>query len=383
MPENVDGAEKLRKQVSTLAEFGKGALQVDDVGALLQEATRLVSDAIDVDLVKVLEILPDGENLLVRAGVNWAPGVVGHATIPANEGSAAGYALRTGKPVISENVETEARFQIPKLLTQHGVKSTVNVLIRREEDKPFGILEVDSRQLRSFAQDDIDFLQNYANLLSSAIKRVNAQAELAERAQHERVLRHELQHRINNMLTTVRAVARRTRARSESLEEFARSFDDRLAAIARTHSLLSRTEASAIAVRELLAQELSAHGAVEGENLTQQGPRLLVSAKQAQFLSMAFHELATNAVKHGALSTDSGRIDVSWKTETSSAENQLRIRWRETGVTIEREPTRRGFGSDILERSIPHLLHGSFKRTVHRDGIECLIVLPLESVAQG
>jgi two-component sensor histidine kinase len=378
VPGNSNEADRLRKQVSTLAEFGKGALRVDDVGALLQEATRLVSDAIDVDLVKVLEVMPGGETMLVRAGVNWAPGVVGHATIPANEGSAAGYALQTGEPVISENVATEARFEIPTLLTQHGVKSTVNVLIRGEEDKPFGILEVDSRQLRSFAQDDVDFLQNYANLLSSAIKRVTAQAELAERAQHERVLRHELQHRINNMLMTIRAIARRTRARSQSLDEFAKSFDDRLAAIARTHALLSRTETSAVAMRELLSQELSAHGAIEGENLTQRGPELLISAKQAQGLSMAFHELSTNAVKYGALSVDNGRIDISWKIDISSAENQLRIRWRETGVTIEREPTRRGFGSDILERSIPHLLHGSFERTLHRDGIECVIVLPLE-----
>jgi two-component sensor histidine kinase len=381
VPKKLDEAEKLRKQVSTLAEFGKDALRIDDVGALLQAATRLVSDAIDVELVKVLQILPDGETMLVRAGVNWSPGVVGHATIPANEDSAAGFALRTGEPVISENLETEARFRIPMLLTQHGVKSTVNVLIRGEGDKPFGILEVDSQQFRSFAQDDVDFLQNYANLLSSAIKRVNAQAELAERAQHEKVLRHELQHRINNMLTTIRAIARRTRARSESLEEFARSFDDRLAATARTHALLSRTETSAVPMHELLALELSAHGAVEGENLTQRGPELLIAAKQAQGLSMAFHELATNAVKHGALSADNGLIDIFWETEVSGAKNQLRIRWRETGVTIEREPARRGFGSDILERSIPHLLHGSFERTLHRDGIECLIVLPLETGA--
>jgi two-component sensor histidine kinase len=382
VPENLDEAEKLRKQVSTLAEFGKAALRVDDVGALLQEATRLVSDAIDVDLVKVLQLLPDGATMLVRAGVNWLAGVVGHAKIPAGDGSAAGFALRTGEAVISENIETEARFRIPMLLTQHGVKSTVNVLIRGVEDKPFGILEVDSRQFRNFAQDDVDFLQNYTNLLSSAIKRVNAQAELAERAQHESVLKNELQHRINNMLTTIRAVARRTRARSESLDEFARSFDDRLAAIARTHALLSRTETSAVPMRELLTLELSAHGAVEGENLTQRGPGLLISAKQAQGLSMALHELATNAVKHGALSADNGRIDVSWETEVSSATNQLRIRWRETGITIEREPTRRGFGTDILEKSIPHLLHGRFERTLHRDGIECLIVLPLEVGAQ-
>jgi len=372
-----DEANKLRKQVSTLAEFGKCALRVDDVGKLLQEATRLVSDAIEVDLVKVLELLPDGKTMLVRAGVNWAPGVVGHATIPANEGSSAGYALHIGKPVICENVATETRFQIPTLLIEHGVKSTVNVLVH-VDDKPFGILEVDARELRNFAKDDIDFLQNYANLLSAAIKRVNTQAELALRAQHEKVLGNELQHRINNMLMTIRAIARRTRAGSQSLDEFAKSFDDRLAVIARTHAVLSRTETSAVAVRELLAQEMSAHGAIEGENLTQRGPELLISARQAQALSMAFHELATNAVKHGALSVDNGHIDVSWDTDLSSATNQLSIRWRETGVSIEGEPTRRGFGSDILERSIPQILNGTFQRAIHHDGVECGIVFPLE-----
>jgi len=201
---------------------------------------------------------------------------------------------------------------------------------------------------------------------------------LAEGAQHEKLLRHEIQHRISNMLTTIRAVARRTCMRSQTLDDFAKSFDERLGAIARTHALLSRNETSGVAMRKLLLQELSAHGAVEGENLSESGPELLISARQAQALSMVFHELATNAVKHGALSVDNGHIDISWKTKVSSAENQLRIRWRETGVIIEGEPARRGFGSDILERSIPHLLHGAFERTFHRDGIECVIVLPLE-----
>ena len=153
--------------------------------------------------------------MLVRAGVNWAPGVVGHATIPANEGSAAEYALQMGQPVICENVATETRFQIPELLVQHGVKSTINVVIRGNS-KPFGILEVDSRQLRTFAQDDIDFLQNYANLLSAAIKRVNTQAEMTQHAQHERALSHELQHRINNMLMTIRALGERRARRAKA-----------------------------------------------------------------------------------------------------------------------------------------------------------------------
>ena len=141
-------AHKLRRQVSTLSEFGKRALRSDDIDGLLQEATRLVSDAIDVELVKVLELVPGGENLLVRAGVNWNPGVEGHAEIPAHEGS-----LHKNQPVITEDTEREARFEIPKLLIEHGVRSTVNVVIRGEGG-PFGVLEVDSRKLRKFEQDE-------------------------------------------------------------------------------------------------------------------------------------------------------------------------------------------------------------------------------------
>src|SRR5689334_15723193 len=112
-------ADKLRKQVSTLARFGGEALRSDNIGHLLQRATQLVSEAIEVDLVKVLQLLPDGHDLLVRAGVNWRPGIVGHATIPAHGGSAAGFALQTAEPVISEDIAAEKRFRHPDLLFEH------------------------------------------------------------------------------------------------------------------------------------------------------------------------------------------------------------------------------------------------------------------------
>jgi two-component sensor histidine kinase len=332
----------------------------------------------NVDLVKVLELLPGGENLLVRAGVNWNPSVVGHAEIPAHEGLPAGYALHTNQPVITEDTEREVRFVIPKLLIEHSVRSTVNVVIRGE-DGPFGVLEVDARQLRKFEQDDIDFLQNYANLLASAIDRVRIQRELADRALRQEMLGHELQHRINNMLATIQAIARRTRVKSQSLDEFAKSFEDRLAAIARTHALLSRTPTGTIDIREVLSQELSVHGAVEGENLRQRGPEISIPAKQAEALSMAIHELATNAVKHGALSRENGHIEISWDTHDRGKENEFRLLWRERASPIAHEPARRGFGSEFLEKSIPHLLHGRFERTFGSDGIECTVSFLLDA----
>jgi two-component sensor histidine kinase len=376
----VSKAEKFRKQVATLASFGGHALRGSNVGELLQEATRLVSDAVEVELVKVLELLPDGQNLLVRAGVNWNPGVVGHATIPAHGGSPAGQALRTDTPVISD-IATESRFTIPDLLLEHGVKSTVNVVIRGEHG-PFGVLEVDSREHRSFGQDDIDFLQNYANLLASAIDRANKQNELEASIKKQDVLLHELHHRVNNMLMTISAVARLTRAKSKDIDEFTKALDHRLAALARSHALLSQSGGMTATIREILSQELSAQGAIEGANLYQHGPDISVPSKQAQLLSMAFHELGTNAVKHGALSIEDGRIEVVWDIERDQQEQHVRIRWRERGAPINhdsRKKVKKGFGSEILERSIPEMLQGSFNRTFHPDGMECVLEFTLKT----
>jgi two-component sensor histidine kinase len=372
-------AENLRKQVKALARFGGRALRSSNIADLLQQATQLVSDALEVDLVKVLELLPDGRNLLVRAGVNWNPGVVGHATISADDGSAAGHALRTDMPVISD-VDTENRFDIPPLLLEHGVHSTVNVVIRGDRG-PFGVLEVDSRERRSFGQDDIDFLQNYANLLASAVDRVNKQNELEDSVRTQKFLLHELHHRVNNMLMTISAVARLSRAKTKDIDEFSKALDRRLGALARSHALLGQPGKTNATIKEILSQELSAQGAVEGVNLSQHGPDISIPSKQVQLLSMAFHELATNAVKHGALSTKDGRIEVTWDAERTEEAPHVRIRWRERGVAINQETFKRGktgFGSELLNRSIPEMLQGSFNQRVHSDGIECLIEFSIE-----
>ena len=191
--------------------------------------------------------------------------------------SAVGHALRTNAPVISD-VATERRFSTPRLLIEHGVRSTVNVVIRGEK-RPFRVLEVNSRQ-RSFGQDDIDFLQNYANLLASAVDRLERQQELEEGMNRQQLLLNELQHRVNNMLTTIRAVARRTRAHSANLDQFAKALDDRLSALARIHNLFSQPGKMAATMREILTQELSAQGAVEGNNFVQTGPDIALPTRK-------------------------------------------------------------------------------------------------------
>ena len=132
-----------------------------------------------VRFCKVLEFLPDQNRLLVRAGVGWREGVVGHATLGADLDLPAGYALHTGKPVITNRLSAEHRFRTPALLTEHGVERAANVILLGE-GRPYGVLEADSERSGAFTEHDIDFLQGVANLLGVALERRRAETELRE-----------------------------------------------------------------------------------------------------------------------------------------------------------------------------------------------------------
>jgi two-component sensor histidine kinase len=368
--------ERLRVQARALAHFGSHALRTHDLDALLQEAVALVSDCIGVDLVKVLELLPDQDTLLVRAGVNWKPGVVGNATFGAHEKSPGGYALREDAPTISNDVETEGRFEIPELLVEHHVKSMINVVIRGE-GAAWGVLEVDSRQHRAFNEDDASFLQNYANMIAAAIDRLRTEAELKEAADRSSFLLGELQHRVQNMLVNVRAMARRTARASASVAAFSEAFDARLMALARTQDLLTAGSAAIVGLENALRQELKAHGAEPEVRVSLSGPDVRLSPKTVRALSMVFHELATNASKYGALHHDGGRLAVSWQIAAGDETDEVRVTWRETGVPIDGSPTRRGFGTEAIERTLPHMLGGETRVEFHSDGVECTVRFPL------
>jgi len=117
------------RQQTVLARFGELALRCDDLDEILTEACRLAGEALGTDLAKVVELQEDGETLLVRAGVGWKPGVVGKATIKMADDTSEAYALKTGKPMVSPNIDTETRFQYPAFLIENGAKAVANVII--------------------------------------------------------------------------------------------------------------------------------------------------------------------------------------------------------------------------------------------------------------
>jgi PAS domain S-box-containing protein len=158
-------------QQAVVAELGLRALANDDLQDLMDEAVALVARTLEVEYAKIGELLPGGEELLLRAGVGWREGLVGEATETAGLGSQAGYTtLVSNEAVIVEDLREETRFRAPPLLVEHGIVSSMTVVIPASEG-PFGVLGVHTTTHRTFSEDDVSFLQGIANVLAMAIER--------------------------------------------------------------------------------------------------------------------------------------------------------------------------------------------------------------------
>ncbi len=169
--------QRIRQQ-EILAELGVAALQGKPFLELLNETVRLTAEGMNAEFCKVLEYIPADKRLLVRAGVGWPDGIVGKATVGADLESPSGFALRTGKPVISNHLENEQRFRTPELLVEHGIRRAMNVILQGD-GSPYGVLEVDSRSEGEFSQNVREVNHRVKNSLQvvSSMLQLQANAE--------------------------------------------------------------------------------------------------------------------------------------------------------------------------------------------------------------
>ena len=178
-----DLAARARQQ-EAVADLGRHALVDRDLASLMAAAVEAIAHILDVEYVDVLELLPDGDAFLLRAGVGWDDGLVGQATVPAGAGSPAGFTLASDGPVVVEDMSQESRFLVPPLLAHHGVVAGVTVVIRGE-GRPYGVLGADTARRRAFSRDDVHFLRAMANVLADAIARAGVERDLAKRARQQ------------------------------------------------------------------------------------------------------------------------------------------------------------------------------------------------------
>jgi PAS domain S-box-containing protein len=195
----------------------------------------------------------------------------------------------------------------------------------------------------------------------------------------QQILMAELQHRTRNLLSVVQSVANQTLRSSESLESFKTQFASRLRAISRVQSLLAEVEDQAVDLRDLVTAELAAHRESDpASNKVQvDGPAVTLTATAAQALGLALHELATNALKYGALSQPGGKLEVRWEVMQKQPTPEVGLKWSETGISLTASPKRKGYGRELIERALPYQLKAKTKLEFAADGVRCEIVVPI------
>lgn len=288
------------RQQEILAGFGVTALKGTPLPELLNEAVRLSAEGLQADLGKVLEHVPSENRLVMRAGVGWDEGLVGTASVGTDITSPAGFALRTGKPVISNHLETEERFRTPDLLAAHGVRRAINVILQGD-GAPYGVLEVDSRSEGEFGEHDIAFLQGTANILGMAIERQRHEQSLNAALEHQKVLMKEINHRVKNSLQLVASMLILQAGADPELGQRLKEASSRIMAIGRAHDLLYRsTQIEKIELADYLSdicRDLEKATPNCKIGFAASGP-LFLTTDRAVSLALVVTELVTNAAKH-------------------------------------------------------------------------------------
>ena len=325
--------QRIRQQ-EIMSDLGVIALQGGSMDVLLTKTVCLVAEGLPSEFCKVLEFMPADNCFTVRAGVGWGPDVVGIAQVGADLASPAGFALKTGKPVISNHLGNEQRFRTPELFARFHISRAMNVILQGD-GAPFGVLEVDSRSERDFTEHDIPFLQGAANILGMAIERERNQRLLKAALERHQVLLKEMNHRIKNSLSIVNSMLRLQAkgngpsTATEQLEAAAL----RVHAVARAHERLYQTDDVEHLDIGRYIEEIcgDVDASVAHCEIEVDAPHdILIATDRAIPLALMVNELITNAAKHAYQGRSGCKIWVGLVRDTGT----LRVSVRDEGIGL-------------------------------------------------
>ncbi len=313
--ERNDHALRVRiRQQEILSGLGVMALQGASFDELLSSAARLTAEGLEAEFCKIMQWFPDRQELLVVAGVGWGAEVVGQAVIGTDLASPAGFALVTGKPVISNHLDQEERFRTPELLLKYGIRRAINVILQGD-GAPFGVLEVDSRSAGEFGEHDLTFLQGTANILGMAIERQRYEERLKAALDRQQVLLKEVNHRVKNSLQLVASMLRlQAGSVDEAVGRLLNEAQSRVMAVARAHERLYKsTDVARLDLAAYLEDVCADLAGLTGScTIVFEAPKqVTIETDRAIPLALLVTELATNCAKYAYPMKDGGPIRVS------------------------------------------------------------------------
>lgn len=390
--------ERLLRQQAALARFGSFALGESNLDKVLTEAARVCAEGLDVPFSKVCRYRQEEDDLLVVAGVGWHEGVIGIASSRADESTPQGRAFITGKPVICSDLNKDASFVLPSFYAEHGIVATVDVVIKKKDGQPYGVLQVDNPVAHEYDQHDVNFLTGFANIVAEAVnnsKRTNLLQTTADRmkdmvADRDRLLAsknlalneknlllaeksrlldeknvfaEELQHRVRNNLQLVYGMLNKhlqtvsDGAGKEGISAIAR----RVMTLAQIYDhLLSSGLSRTIDFRGYLSSLCSSFEALEEQKhrnikLTCHSESVLLDLDSVTSLGLVIAELISNSYLH-AFPDGTGKIDVSLRAGEPGSPATITFADDGVGFSKKGDDKRRGLG---LVRRLMQQVNGS------------------------
>jgi two-component sensor histidine kinase len=375
--------QRIRQQ-ELLAELGVLALQRTSLIGMLNHTARVTSEGLGAEYCKVMEFLPAENRLLVRAGVGWEEGVIGSATVGADLASPAGYALRTGKPVISNHLANEQRFRTPELLFEHGIRRAMNVILQGD-GSPFGVLEVDSTSEGEFGEHDIAFLQGAANILGMAIEQQQYQRKLQVALDRHQVLLKEVNHRVKNSLQVVTAMLQ-LQANSvgdPALSERLNEASSRVNAVGRAYERLAyNADYENIELVEYLREIIGDLEPTVAPCKIQfeASEEIQIAADRAILVGLIINELVANAGKYAYPDCPGGLI---WVRLFQSDKNSILVSVRDEGAGLPPgfDPTTSKRLGTRLVNALSKQLGAELTRPISPVGTNFTLLVPLKPPA--
>ena len=375
-----DGATQVRKllrQQAAIAHFGSFALREGDVLKVLTEAARVCAECLGVPYSKVCRYREDENDLLIEAGHGWHAGVIGNVVSRADITSPQGRAFITGEPSICNDLRDDNDFKLPAFYAEHGIVSTIDVVIRGSDERPYGVLEIDNNRQHDYDQHDIDFLTGFANVLAEAVAtsaRTNILQSTIERMQilvgekdrlldQKKVLAEELQHRVRNNLQLVygmlskqlddtpdKAGQRGIKAILRRVSTLAQVYDHLLGnEMTRTTDFGSYVKSLCLNLAEIQAAP------VGGVTLTCDSDAIVLDLDVVTALGIVVTEVVTNSYDHAFPDGKKGSIVVSVRHPTGDIAT-MTISDDGAGFLAKAESKRHGLG---LVRRLVEQVRGS------------------------
>ena len=281
------------------------------------------------------------------------------------------HVIRTGGALVVENAAEHPVVRHNLAVADLGVIAYLGVPLTTPTGQVLGSLCAIDGKPREWTEDDIKTMRDVAEIVMReiALRREIVRREYAEGQQN--LLIGELHHRVKNTLAVVQSLISLSLRSADNFEAFGQSITTRIASLAKTHTLLVDRQWHAVSLRDLLESEYGPYA--EGERIALDGPEVSLPSQIAVGLGMALHELITNAIKYGSLSTPNGRVKLIWDTHQSDAGTHLHLDWTEYDGPSVTPPKRRGFGTILLERLLAPQLDGKISTDFAPEGLRVRI----------